>query len=118
MSENGFREEFKRQLEQIYQQQETIRKHQELERAKREEEERKQKEYAKAREEERKKRATATKQNTRDYYDRTPGVPFIGRSQQQMDKDLKRDMENLQRKSSSKRPYWYNQMVQHMSKNL
>lgn len=114
-NEDGYREEFKRQLQKVYQQQENLRKQQELERARKEEEERKQREFVRAREEERKKRAA---QNTSNYYDSTPDVPFTGRSQQQMDADLKRDMEweSLQRKNSSDNPYWYKQMIQHMSK--
>jgi hypothetical protein len=112
-NESEYREEFKRQLELIYQQKETILKQQDLERARREEEEREQRELTKAREEALKERAT---QKTRDNYDSTPGVLFTGRSQQQMDSDLKRDMESLQRKNLSKKPYWYKQMVQHISK--
>ncbi|WNS75196.1 hypothetical protein RRV45_20345 [Bacillus sp. DTU_2020_1000418_1_SI_GHA_SEK_038] len=113
-NEDGYQEEFKRQLELIHQQQEILRKQEESERAKKEEEERKQREFARAWEEERKKRAV---QNKMDYYDSTLDVPFTGRSQQQMDADLKRDMESLQRKNSSDSPYWYKQVIQHMSKH-
>ncbi|WP_449623172.1 hypothetical protein [Robertmurraya sp. Marseille-Q9965] len=112
-NEDGYREEFKRQLERIYQQQENLRKQQEFERARKEEEERKQREFVRAREGERKKRAA---QNTSDYYDSTTDVPFTGRSQQQMDADLKRDMQSLQRKNLSDKPYWYKPAIQHLSK--
>ncbi|MEH7111573.1 hypothetical protein V7124_04215 [Neobacillus niacini] len=109
--EDGYREEFKRELEQMYQQQENQRKQQELERARKEEEERKQIEFYRAWEEEQKKKAT---QNTRDYYDSTADVPFTGRTKHQMDADLKRDMKSLQRKNHSNNSYL--QAIQHMSK--
>lgn len=110
-NEDRYREEFKRQLELIYQQQETLRKQQELERIKKEEAERKQREFVKAREEERKKRATQT---TKDHYESISDVPFTSRSQHQMDTDLKREIEILHKKNLIDKPYWYKQMILHM----
>ncbi|PLS02324.1 hypothetical protein [Neobacillus cucumis] len=110
-TEEEYRQELKRQLELIHQQQEHLRKQQELERAKQEEEARKQRELARTLEEERKKR---TAQNSS--YDSTPPVPFIGRTQQQMDVDMKRDMEFLQRSKLSEESYLYKQVVQNLVK--
>jgi hypothetical protein len=110
-NEDCYREEFKRQLELIHQRQENLRKQLELERAIKEKEESKRREFIKAQEEERKKSAY---RNAEENYGSTPTVPFIGRSQQQMDSDLKRDLGYLQRKDSSKNSYWHKQVIQHM----
>ncbi|WP_144555439.1 hypothetical protein [Bacillus sp. X1(2014)] len=109
-NENEYKEELKRQLTRIYQEQVELRKQQELENTKKAEEESKLREFAKAREAQKQKEI----QTTRGYFE-TKGVSFSGRSQQQMDTDLKRDMDYLQKKNSAREPYWLKQVVNHMS---
>ncbi|WP_026568373.1 hypothetical protein [Bacillus sp. UNC41MFS5] len=110
-NEDEYREELKRQLITIYQEQEDLREQQEIESVRKAEEERKLREFARAREAQKQKEA----QRTREYYE-SKGVPFSGRSQLQMDADIERDAEYLQRKNSPLEPYWYKQVVKHMSK--
>ncbi|MGG1678235.1 competence protein CoiA family protein [Neobacillus sp. NRS-1170] len=74
--------------------------------------EQEEKELARTRDDELKQKEVERK---RTYYD-TIDVPFIGRSQQQMDADLKNDMEFLQKSNLSDESYRYKQVVQHMSK--
>lgn len=111
-NEDEYRKELKKQLEQVFQQQENLRKQQAQERARKEAEERAQREFARAQEEERKKRAAQSK---KDYDDRTSEISFTGRSQKQMDADLKREIAALQRKN--KNSFWYKQMIQDMLKS-
>jgi hypothetical protein len=112
--EDVYREELRRQLEEISQEEERIRNQRELERRKREEEVERQKELARVLGEERKKQQDV--QRTNEYIDYTKSVPFTGRTQQQMNADMRREMEFLDRRNSAKEPYWYRQVVQHMTK--
>lgn len=112
-NEDGYREELKKHLLLIFQEHENLQKQQEFERAKREDEERKQKEWARAREEELRKEEA---QNTRGYYNSTHSIPYTGRIQKQMNSDLKRDREFLNRKNPTEYPHWYKKAVQHLAK--
>jgi hypothetical protein len=111
MNENEFREILKRQLAAIYQEIVNLRKQQEMERDHRDEQERKEREIARAKEEENRQRSS---EKMRGYERYIEGIPFSGRNQRQMDEDLKRDMEALQRRNTGEEPYWYKQVVHHM----
>ncbi|MFS0661297.1 hypothetical protein AB1L07_20980 [Niallia alba] len=110
-NEDEYQEYFKKQLEQIYQQQENLRKQQEEERIRKDEAEKKKIEFARIKAERKKRAAQQMKEN----HESKSEIPFIGRSQKQMDADLKKKLEELQR--NNKNSYWYKQMVTHMLEN-
>jgi len=105
--------EFEKQQREIFIQN-VKQKEEEFDRSQQEKEMEQQRQIELTRAYEEEKKRKEVEQQTSEYYD-TKGVPFLGRSKKQMDSDLQRDMKSLQRKNSSEEPYWYKQVVAHMS---
>lgn len=121
--EENYMEEWKKELEQEYNLRESMRKQQATKRKreeerqkdeqrKREEEDRKYRENLRVQDEERKK----TEEKTKDYDGSTEEIPFIGRSERQMESDLKKEIASFSKDNNFKNSYQYQQMIQHMTK--
>ncbi|KAB7671677.1 cell envelope integrity protein TolA [Bacillus sp. B1-b2] len=126
--EENYMEEWRKELEQEYNLRESMRKQQAAERKRKEErqkEEDRKKEEQRKREEDRKYRENLrieeeerkkTEEKTMEYDGSIEDIPFIGRSERQMNSDLKREIASTTKDNNFKDSYQYKQMIRHMTK--